>query len=72
MSRLPRKDFPANNLKEFLDYAKTNDGKVNYGNQGVANTQAISLVGKKATVKGSLLTAQGSGQPVAASHARSS
>lgn len=34
-------------------------------NQGVANTEAINLVGKKATVKGSLLTAQGSGQPVA-------
>ena len=34
-------------------------------NQGTANSEAINLVGKKATVKGSLLTAQGSGQPVA-------
>src|SRR3954471_3369382 len=33
-----RKDFPANNLKEFLDYAKANSGKVTYGHQGKANT----------------------------------
>lgn len=30
-------------------------------NQGLANTQVVGLVGKIATVKGSLLTAQGSG-----------
>ena len=35
---ITRKDFPANNLKEFLDYAKANDGKVTYGHQGKANT----------------------------------
>lgn len=33
-------------------------------NQGTANATAINLVGKRATVKGSLLTAAGSGQPV--------
>jgi len=33
---LTRKDFPANDLKGFIDIAKA--GKVNYGNQGVANT----------------------------------
>ena len=33
---LTRKDFPANDLKGFIDIAKV--GKVNYGNQGVANT----------------------------------
>jgi tripartite-type tricarboxylate transporter receptor subunit TctC len=33
-----RKDFPANNLKEFVDYAKANPGKVTYGHQGKANT----------------------------------
>lgn len=33
-------------------------------NQGLANTQVVSLVGKIATVKGSLVTAPGSGSPV--------
>jgi tripartite-type tricarboxylate transporter receptor subunit TctC len=35
---LVRKDFPANNLKEFNDYAKANNGKVTYGHQGKGNT----------------------------------
>jgi tripartite-type tricarboxylate transporter receptor subunit TctC len=35
---LLRKDFPANNMKEFIDYAKANPGKVTYGHQGKANT----------------------------------
>ncbi|MEO8905653.1 MAG: flagellar hook capping FlgD N-terminal domain-containing protein [Polyangiaceae bacterium] len=33
-------------------------------NQGTANSDAVNLVGKKATVKGSLLTSPGSGQAV--------
>ena len=33
-----RKDFPANDLKGFIDYAKANPGKVTYGHQGKANT----------------------------------
>ena len=33
-----RKDFPADNLKGFIDYAKANNGKVTYGHQGKANT----------------------------------
>ena len=33
-------------------------------NQGLANTQVVSLVGKTATVKGSLVTTSGSGTPV--------
>src|SRR3954462_15896510 len=33
-------------------------------NQGLANTQVVSLVGKTATVKGSLVTATGSGTAV--------
>src|SRR3954467_9246398 len=33
-------------------------------NQGLANTEVVSLVGKTATVKGSLVTSAGSGTPV--------
>ena len=33
-----RKDFPANDLKGFIDYAKANPGKVTYGHQGKGNT----------------------------------
>ena len=45
---ITRKDLPANNLQEFLDYAKA--GKVNYGNQGVANTG--HLLGELMMLKG--------------------
>src|SRR5258707_2506681 len=30
-----RKDFPANNLKEFIDYAKSNPEKLNVGHAGL-------------------------------------
>jgi tripartite-type tricarboxylate transporter receptor subunit TctC len=33
-----RKDFPANDLEAFIDYAKANPGKVTYGHQGKGNT----------------------------------
>ena len=45
---LTRKDFPANDLKGFIDIAKA--GKVNYGNQGVANTG--HLLGELMMLKG--------------------
>jgi tripartite-type tricarboxylate transporter receptor subunit TctC len=35
---ITRKDFPANDLKGFIDYAKANPGKVTYGHQGKGNT----------------------------------
>ena len=35
---ITRKDFPANDLEGFIDYAKANRGKVTYGHQGKANT----------------------------------
>jgi tripartite-type tricarboxylate transporter receptor subunit TctC len=33
-----RKDFPANDLKGFIEQAKANPGKLTYGHQGKANT----------------------------------
>ena len=36
-----RKDFPAQNLKEFVDYAKKNPGKVNLGHAGVGSSNFL-------------------------------
>jgi tripartite-type tricarboxylate transporter receptor subunit TctC len=37
-----RKEFPANNLKEFIAYAKANEGKLNMGHAGIGS---VSYVG---------------------------
>jgi tripartite-type tricarboxylate transporter receptor subunit TctC len=36
-----RKDFPAKDLKEFVDYAKKNPGKVNLGHAGVGSSNYL-------------------------------
>ena len=39
-----RKDFPANNLKEFVAYAKSNEGKLNPGHAGLGSVSYIGCL----------------------------
>ena len=47
---LVRQNFPGSSLKDFIDYAKANPGKVNYGHQGRGNTG--ELLGELMMIKG--------------------
>ncbi|HYG42444.1 MAG TPA: tripartite tricarboxylate transporter substrate binding protein [Bordetella sp.] len=38
-----RKDFPANNVKEWVQYIKQNPGKVNYGSVGVGGVNHLGM-----------------------------
>ena len=44
MIMVARKDLPANNLKEFIDYAKQNQGKMQLGSAGAGSTGHIDCV----------------------------
>ena len=39
-----RKDFPANNVRELIAYAKANPGKVSFGNSGTSGPAHLSNV----------------------------
>src|SRR4051812_47577889 len=39
-----RKDFPANNLKEFITYAKANESKLNVGHAGLGSVSYIGCL----------------------------
>ncbi len=39
---LVRPDFPAKTVKEFIDYVKSNPGKINYASQGIGTTSHLT------------------------------
>src|SRR5262249_41347108 len=41
---MTKKDLPPNNLKEFMAYAKANDGKLTYSSGGTGTSSHISCV----------------------------
>ena len=45
-----RKDFPANNLKEFAAYAKANESKLNMGHAGVGSVSYIGCLLLNSTI----------------------
>src|SRR5262249_37391120 len=55
MVLITRKDFPANNLAEFIDYVKKNGGKLQFGSAGVGSTTHLgcallnAVIGAKVT-----------------------
>jgi tripartite-type tricarboxylate transporter receptor subunit TctC len=41
---IARKDFPADNLRDFIVYAKANQGKMQYGSSGVGGSNHLACV----------------------------
>jgi tripartite-type tricarboxylate transporter receptor subunit TctC len=60
--------LPVKSLKEFVDYAKANPGKINYGSSGVGSTHHLSMEALKAALKLDMphIPFRGTGQSVPA------
>ena len=62
-----RKDFPANNLKEWIKWAKDNPGKIRFGSAGANSTQQLTLniLGTKEGFEATHIAFNGAGPAVA-------
>jgi tripartite-type tricarboxylate transporter receptor subunit TctC len=60
--------LPASSLKDFIDYAKANPGKVNYGSSGIGSTHHLTMEAIKAEYKLDIVHVpfKGTGQSVPA------
>jgi|SRR5690349_12881909 len=60
--------LPASSLKEFIDYAKANPGKINYGSSGIGSTHHLTMEAIKADYKLDIVHVpfKGTGQSVPA------
>ena len=60
--------LPASSLKEFIDYAKANPGKINYGSSGIGSTHHLTMEAIKSEYKLDMVHVpfKGTGQSVPA------
>ena len=57
---------PVSTLKEFIDYAKANPGKLNYGAQALSTSLILELLKKKASIEVTSIPYNGSAPAIAA------
>jgi len=62
-----RDDFPANTLKEWIEWSRKNEGKMRFGSAGANSTQQLTLdiLSKKENIKTTHIAFNGAGPAVA-------